>query len=110
MQNSNRTPKAPVTLSAEAKNLWRRLLSEYELNDSAALALLANALQAFDRMREAQALLARDGICPPDRFGQPRAHPAVLIERDSRAAMLKHLGALHLDVEPVLSPGRPVGS
>ena len=46
-----------------------------------------------------------------DRYGQLKAHPAVNIERDARAAMLAALKAMNLDVEPLRDrPGRPGGS
>jgi hypothetical protein len=45
-----------------------------------------------------------------DRFGQPKVHPAVLIERDARGQMLAALRDLHLDLEPLRDrPGRPAG-
>lgn len=101
----------PKGLSNEARTLWRRLRNDYAIEDAAGLHLLATALQAFDRMRDAQALIAKHGICTPDRFGQLRANPATTIERDSRAAMLASLKALNLDLEPLRDGiGRPPGS
>ncbi|MEQ8226792.1 MAG: P27 family phage terminase small subunit [Rhodospirillales bacterium] len=98
-------------LSAEAKRWQRRLTDEYSLDDEAACLLLQTALEAFDRMRDAQRYIKKDGAVVKDRFGQTRAHPAVVIERDSRAAMLAALKALNLDIEPLADgPGRPAGS
>lgn len=102
--------RPPQTLSAEARDLWRRLTDEYAIHDAAGLHLLSTALEAFDRMREAQALIAEHGACTQDRFGQLRPNPATTIERDSRAAMLAALKALNLDIEPLRDgPGRPPG-
>jgi hypothetical protein len=59
-------------------------------------------------MLEAQATIAAEGITFRDRFGQPRQHPATLVERDSRAAMVRCLNLLGLDLEPLRDgPGRP---
>ncbi|RIK45852.1 MAG: hypothetical protein DCC58_05080 [Chloroflexi bacterium] len=105
-----KSPAPPKHLSAEARRWWRRLVSEYDITDEAGLLLLLAALEAFDRMRDAQAEIGRDGIVTLDRFGQRKPHPACVIERDARAQMLAALRALNLDLEPVRdAPGRPPG-
>jgi hypothetical protein len=78
--------------------------------DPPALLVLESALQAFDRMTEARKLIDQDGAVTPDRFGQLKAHPALVVERDSRYAMLAALKQLNLDLEPLGKPGRPGGS
>ena len=112
MKNSpEKTSKPPKALSREAKGWWRRLLGEYEIGDEAGFLLLQTALESFDRMREAQAALATDGLIVTDRFGQPKAHPLTVVERDSRSQMLASLKMLNLDVEPLRDgPGRPSGA
>ncbi len=111
MKNSPQKPsKPPKGLSREAARWWRRLLGEYEIGDEAGLLLLQMALESFDRMRQAQAALAKDGLVVTDRFAQKKAHPLCTVERDSRAQMLAALKALNLDVEPLRNtPGRPGG-
>jgi hypothetical protein len=62
-------------------------------------------------MREAQDAIKRDGATVMDRFKQPKAHPLLTVERDSRSAMLHALKALNLDLEPLKgAPGRPGGT
>jgi P27 family predicted phage terminase small subunit len=108
MKNSG--PEAPGHLSSSAAAWWRRIADEFVLDD-AALLILTAAGEAFDRMRQAQALVEKHGIVSPDRFGQLKTNPAVLVERDSRSAMLAAIKALHLDIEPLNDrPGRPPGS
>ena len=103
--------KAPATLSAEARRWWARLLDEYGIDDPAGLLLLQTSLEAFDRMREAQGHLKKDGSIIKDRFDQLRAHPAITTERDSRAQMLMAMKSLNLDIEPLRDgPGRPRGN
>ncbi|HVW69190.1 MAG TPA: P27 family phage terminase small subunit [Steroidobacteraceae bacterium] len=83
---------------------------EYDIKDPGGLLILASAVEAFDRMRQAQRRLKREGLTVKDRFGQAKAHPAAVIERDSRAAMLAALKQLNLDLEPLEGrPGRPNG-
>lgn len=105
------TPKSPPKgLSTESKALWKRLASEYSIDDDAGLLLLQTAMEARDRMRGAQEAIARDGMTIADRFGQRKAHPLLPAERDARAQMLAALRALNLDVEPLHDrPGRPAG-
>lgn len=100
----------PSHLSTEAKALWRSLATEHEIDDAAGLLLLCTALEAFDRMRQSQAMIKAHGVAITDRYNQVKANPAVAAERDSRAAMLASLKALNLDMEPLRdSPGRPSG-
>jgi P27 family predicted phage terminase small subunit len=97
--------KPPKALSPEAKTWWRKLVRDYAIDDSAGHLLLENALQAFDEMRSAQAILEKEGQVFRDRYGQPRQHPATLVVRDARNLMLRSLRALNLDV----LPGAPLG-
>lgn len=100
----------PKNLSTEAKKLWKGIQDEYQITDEAGLLILRTGFEAFDRMREAQAILSKKGMTVEDRFGQPKAHPMTTVERDSRAAMLAALKQLNLDLEPLRDgPGRPTG-
>lgn len=107
-----RKSRAPAAtpLSAEAKRLRAAIIREFSIEDAAGRAVLDAAVQAHDRMREAQAAVAADGVVVRDRFGQPKAHPLLTVERDSRAAFLAGIKQLGLDLEP-LNPGvgRPAG-
>jgi P27 family predicted phage terminase small subunit len=103
-----RLPDAPEHLSTEAKGWWERIVSRWDLDD-AALLILEGALEAFDRMRQAQAVLDEEGVIALDRFGKPKQHPATLVERDAKNALLRGIKALGLDLEPVNpGPGRPL--
>ena len=90
-------------------------MSEFDFtpDDKAALLILRIGLEAFDRMREAQAAIAGYGLTFLDRYGQPRVNPAFAVERDSRAAMLRCFKDLDLEfIEDDTSqrpPGRPPG-
>ena len=97
--------KPPETLSAEARGWWNQIIEAFEVDDPAGLLLLGSAMEAFDDMRAAQAILAKDGLTLKDRWGQQKQHPATLVLRDSRNLMLRSLRALNLDV----SPGSPLG-
>nr|WP_016856006.1 hypothetical protein [Halomonas smyrnensis] len=101
---------APEHLSDEARAWWGKLADEYGIDDEAGLLLLQTALEAFDRMRQCQAAIARDGVSIVDRFEQIKPHPLLNGERDSRSQMLAALKAMNLDLEPLRDgPGRPPG-
>ena len=88
---------APKHLSAESKILWNQLKTDFEIDDAAGLLLLRNALEAHDRLTEARKILRKEGCIVHDRWGQPKQHPASLVERDARTQVLAALRALKLD-------------
>ena len=102
--------KTPKNLSKPAKKLYREILDEYSIDDPAGLAILKTALEAWDRSREAREAIDRDGPTYMDRFGCPKGHPLLTVERDSRSQFLQALKALNLDIEPLRdAAGRPPG-
>ena len=108
MKNSGHVP--PKRLSHEARRFWRKIAEEYGIDDDAGMLVLTVAFEAFDRMREAQGQITKDGTTIVDRFGQVKMHPLLPVERDARAQFLAGIKALNLDLEPLAdSPGRPPG-
>ena len=102
-------PKAPKNLSKESKCLWKTIVTEYNFTDSGGLTLLQTALEALDRLREAQAILKKTGLLVRDRFSQIRVNPVTIVERDSRSQFLHAMRMLNLDLEPLKDgPGRPL--
>ena len=87
----------PGHLSAEAADFWRAVAGEWDLEPHH-LAILERACEALDRLRQAQAAIAADGLTVNGRQG-PRLHPAVAVETGARSAFLAHVKALGLDVE-----------
>lgn len=95
------------TVSKPAKKLWRQILGEFDIDDPAGLAILKVAIEAWDRAREAREAIDRDGPTYLDRFGSPKPHPLLTVERDARAQFLLALKQLNLDLEPLKNTGRP---
>ncbi len=92
-------PKPPVYLSKEAKAFWRETVSEFVLEPHH-LRVLEAACTALDRMNAARKEIQDRGILVEDRFGVPKANPAVAVERDARTAFLRAVRNLDLDIEP----------
>ena len=87
-------PKAPPSLSDEARRLWDAIHKEFVIERAADVAMLARAMAAYDLAVAAEKQLRRDGPVVQDRFGQDRAHPAASVARDARsqfASLLKQL-------------------
>ena len=87
-----RTPGAPKHLSRESKRLWRLVAPRLQPEG---LPLLAEALEALDRSRQAAELVRREGLVLN---GKP--HPAARIEKEARALFVRCWKALGLDLPP----------
>ena len=92
-----RSKRAP-SRHRRPSGLWTRLQGEYRVLDAAGLAVLEQALRAFDRAEEARRLLDREGCVVKDRWGQVKLHPAASVERDARAAFLSALKQLGVEI------------
>jgi hypothetical protein len=106
---AQRTASVPEHLGAAGRELWASIQASYAIADPGGLALLQQAAEAADRIAsvrkqidEAGELLVLKGI--------PRVNPLCAVERDQRAALVRCLRNLNLDVEPLRDhPGRPEG-
>jgi hypothetical protein len=88
----------PAGLSDRSRALWSSITRDWPL-ELHELAILAEALRALDRADEARATIESEGITFADRFGQPREHPAVDVERKSRSQFKDIMRALDLKTE-----------
>lgn len=108
LQGGALTP--PGHLSKEAAEQWTAFTKEYDFDD-AGLLVLMTSLEAFDRMRMAQAELKAHGKTTfLTRYGELKPHPACAVETRNRSQYQQGLGSLGLDKEPIKEPGRPAGS
>ena len=99
----------PKHLGEAGRELWSTIQAPYQIDDPGGLALLRAAAEAADRVASCRRQLDEQGEVIVIK-GIPRAHPAAAIERDSRAALIRALKELHLDLEPLRDrPGRPAG-
>ncbi len=104
----NDLPKTPPGLCPEAQAFWKKIVSSWVLEDSA-LMMLQQACEALTHVREAEAVIRKEGMTIKDRFKQVRPHPCIAVIRDCRVLLLRYLKTLGLDLEPLQDgPGRPM--
>lgn len=97
-----RLPGAPRHLATRAaRKLWRSTVATFALEPHQ-LTLLEEACVCVDRLIAARAEVRARGVLVNDRYGVPKANPAVAIERDCRIALARLLRELHLSDEPDL--------
>jgi P27 family predicted phage terminase small subunit len=93
-------PTAPAHLRADTAKWWLEVVREYELEPHH-VKLLTLAAEALDRAAQAREAIAKDGAYIPGRYeGTVRAHPAIVVERDSRLAFARLVRELGLDADP----------
>lgn len=105
MGKKKKKGSAPAHLSAGARQVWREIIAEYDGWGIVELSVLCSALEAYDRMKQAQKELQR-GLITKDKYSVVRVHPCVAIERDSRQAYLRALKQLGIGSMSG-PPGRP---
>jgi phage terminase small subunit len=98
--------KAPQHLAKSTRDWWSSVVRDYSLEEHHTR-LLTLAAEAWDRAQEARTTLVTDGTYYVDRFGAPRVHPAVAVERDARLAFARLIRELDLDGEPAPDPRMP---
>lgn len=96
--------RVPRGLTPEGRRLWTAVAREYEL-DAASEKLLLVALEALERLREAQRTVKEHGLLVAGARGGLRANPAISIENAARRDFLAAMRQLDFDTDPVtLSP------
>jgi len=95
-----------MRISREGNKLKRAILAEFDISDRPGLEILDRAIESFCRMREAEAILDREGLTIENRFGETKEHPALNTERKARSQFLLAIKQLNLDV---LAPNHKIG-
>lgn len=91
--------RAPGHLAPATAAWWRSVVADYELAEHHER-ILTLAGEAWDRAVQAREAVAAQGAFFADRFGAPRAHPGIAVERDARIAFARLVRELDLDGEP----------
>jgi len=88
--------KPPSHLGKAGRALWADLSGDYEIVDADGWALLEVACVCADRLQQARDTIEAEGCFAKDRYGSPKAHPALLLEKDARNGLIAALKALDL--------------
>jgi P27 family predicted phage terminase small subunit len=91
-------PSPPDHLGESERLIWEHVFEDYELPTRAAAAVLATALEAHQRAREAREAISHEGMTVIGRDGQAKVHPLLAFERDARQAWLAGIRALGLEL------------
>ena len=90
-------PPPPAHLGKPEQQIWRDVFSDFSLTARISGAVLATALEAHQRAREARETIASEGMIV-GRAGQGKVHPLLAVERDARHAWLAAIKALGLEL------------
>jgi phage terminase small subunit len=106
MSMKNAKPRPPKHLRPSTKLWWSQVVLDFSL-DEHHLHLLTAACECLDRAAEAREIIDVEGPYFTDRHGARKPHPALQVERDSKALFSRLLRELALDVEAPMDPRRP---
>jgi hypothetical protein len=97
-------PPAPAGLSQESQVLWRKTMETWQLPDVTLAVCLENALRCLDRLRNAEAIVSKEGPVVKDaKSNQLKQHPATLAVRDEGRAFREYLKMLNLDYSQLMT-------
>jgi phage terminase small subunit len=91
-------PVPPADMGPIGRDLWSKLVRDYNISDEHGLAVLAVACRAADRAESCRLAVLKTGLVVKDRFRQTRPHPLLAVERAARAQMLQALKQLSLPI------------
>ena len=104
------TPRYGKKWSKEAKNLWRSIHADYDI-DAHQVEILRAACEALSRMHQARDILILEGLTFTTSTGAIRKHPACSIEKDSHTQFIQSIKALGIEKAvagaAARGPGRP---
>jgi hypothetical protein len=87
----------PTHLAEEGAGLFRRIQTEFAIDDIGSIELLVTALEAHQRCRVARLQIDKEGMTIVDRFGISQPHPLLKTEASARGQYLAALRALNLE-------------
>ena len=76
-------PPPPAHFAPEEKAIWNTVVSEYR-GSLTSWSVLETGLQSHARARQAEGILAVEGLIVSNRDGKPVAHPMIKVAHDAR--------------------------
>ena len=109
-----RSTPVPLPANSPSRNLgehglalWNSIVADFDMSDAAGREMLTSACQALDRAEACRAIIDDEGELLTNGAGIPKDNPLCKIELANRAFVVRTLGRLGLDVQPVGKIGRP---
>ena len=88
--------QAPKHLEKATREWWLSTVRNWQLEPHH-VRILTLAAECWDRAQAARVQIDAEGMTHRDRFGQPKPHPLLQVERDSRLAFSRLVRELRLD-------------
>jgi hypothetical protein len=101
-------PDPPGKLGETGMTLWRAVTTNYAFDDPGSVEILFQACAAAERAATCRRIVDQDGGLIRTKAGT-RSHPLLRDELNNRTFVVRALGKLGLDLEPVRAMGRPPG-
>jgi hypothetical protein len=103
--------KLPSHLKVPGRK-WAKKISEMLNVSEGESDAIIMAAECINRMASAREQIDRDGVTVNDRFGIPKCHPAVIVERDQKVLFLQICRSLKIfnqmaGVDPLAQAGFP---
>jgi hypothetical protein len=99
----------PPNLRASGANCWKRVMAEYDVQDSGGLELLQQLCASLDDIASYDAIIDAEGVMIRAKIGT-KAHPLLKERLSARAFVARTIQRLGLNIEVVRpTSGRPPG-
>jgi hypothetical protein len=101
-------PQPPRPLGAHGSDLWRRVQSQFAIEDCGGVELLTLICQLIDRAERCREIIDAEGEMIHTRTGM-RSHPLIRDETQCRALAMRTIDRLGINREAIKPIGRPPG-
>jgi len=98
--------KYPKDLKKTGRAFWKRVLTEYQLEEAHDLQRLQMAACCLDDIDDAEQKIETDGMFVKDRYDQLKENPAGKVVRDNRIIFCRIIRELALDLSEDTRPPR----
>jgi len=98
--------KYPKDLKKTGRAFWKRVLTEYQLEEAHDLQRLQMAARCLDDIDDAEKKIETDGMFVTDRYGQIKEHSAGKVQRENRIIFCRIIRELALDLSEDTRPPR----
>ena len=91
-------PRTPSGLESPGKKFYKKIMHEYEMEESHDLERLFMACRCLDEISESEKIVKEEGRFILDRFKQKKEHPAAKAIRENKVLFCRIIRELGLDL------------